>query len=466
MTAIRSVILPSRSSLRVLLVVVLALASLVPLAIVNGVAEERRGYFHQAQHEVADSWGLPQELTGPVLVVPVDYAPIEPAEGWASDAQAARGQAQIVRKHLVLLPDELAIDGKVDYEMRERAIYRVALFSADVSISGSFANPRVRITEHINSLGSSVGVVDYAGAKLVVGISDPRAIRLSSSSNGSKKSQSVQWGKSTGVLEASSMEAIVGSGVQVPVTLDDGLQDKVNTPFELQLTLGTTQRFSLNALGGNTRYTLSSSWPHPSFNGAHSPVRREILADGFSADWEVHGLARNLPDIWVHEDRPRSLQDQQMGVSFYNPVTTYTIIGRGIKYGLLFIALTFLTFLCFELGGGVRFHAMQYAVVSGGLIMFYMTLLAASEHLNFTLSYVLATLLIVGLLGAYTWGMTAQEQKQRLLTLTIVGVLLGLYTTLFVLLQLEDYALLMGTMLLLLGLAALMYATRNLHRSA
>jgi len=473
MSTIRSAITPSKSGLRVLLVVLLGLASLIPLGIVDGVASERRGYFDQAQHEVADSWGLPQELTGPVLVVPVDYTPIEPVEGWADDAQALRARSEITRKHVVLLPDELTIDSVVDYEIRERAIYRVALFSADVNIGGSFRDPRTRIEEYVNSLGSTPGVIDFTGAKLVFGVSDPRAIRLRSKADNKNKNavsaQSVLWGDTSVVLEAGSMEAIIGIGVQVPVTLaqrdTEAGEGTDSTRFELQMALGTTQRLALNALGGNTRYTLNSSWPHPSFNGAHSPVHRELRSDGFSADWEVHGLARNLPDIWMHENRPRSLSGQQMGVSFYNPVTTYTIIDRGIKYGLLFIALTFLTFLCFELSGGAKFHAVQYAVVSAGLIMFYMTLLAASEHLNFGVSYVLATGLIVALLGAYTWAMTASADKQRLLTATIVSVLLGLYGTLFVLLQLEDYALLMGTALLLMGLAALMYATRNLHRS-
>jgi len=463
MSTIRSAINPAKSSLRVLLVVLLGLASIIPLGIVDGVATERRGYFHQAQTEVADSWGLPQELTGPVLVVPVDYTPTVPVGGWASDVQAARAHNQIERKHVVLLPDELAIDAAVDYEIRKRAIYEIALFAADISITGAFTNPRARIEEYVNSLGSNKGVVDFGGAKLVVGVSDPRAIRLSANNNGTTQPQDVMWGDTTGVLEAGSLETIVGSSVQVPVTIKAASEPNEVTPFELQLAVGTTQRLAVNALGGNTRFSLASSWPHPSFNGAHSPVQREVSADGFKAVWEVHGLARNLPAIWVHENQPRSLSGQQMGVSFYNPVTTYTIIDRGIKYGLLFIALTFLTFLCFELNGGIEFHIVQYAVVSLGLIMFYMTLLAASEHLNFGVSYVLATTLIVGLLGAYTWGMTKPQQNQRVLTATIVGVLVGLYVTLFVLLQLEDYALVMGTMLLLIGLSALMYATRNLH---
>ena len=191
------------------------------------------------------------------------------------------------------------------------------------------------------------------------------------------------------------------------------------------------------------------------------PVSRAIDAKGFTAHWEVHGLARNLPDIWVHQDQQRALTNGGMGVRFHNPVTPYTSIDRGIKYGLLFIALTFLTFFCVELITKAKFHVVQYAVVSLGLIMFYMTLLAASEHMVFWISYALATALITALLGAYSWGMT----REKLITSLIVGVLFSLYGTLFVLLQLEDFALLTGTALLLIALAVLMFATRNLHRA-
>lgn len=450
-----------RSGLRVVLVVVLAIASTIPLLIVDGVATERQRYFAQAQHDVANSWGLPQQLIGPLLVVPVDYSYPPVDKGW----QKTPVVEPVRRKHIVLLPDELLVDAVVGHELRQRAIYEVALFSAALSIDGHFNQPRERIAAHVASLGGRAPAIDWSGAVLVLGVSDPRAIRLSSAgARGAKASAargkvgSVRFAGVERSLQAGRLESIVGNSVQVPVTLP-AANASDEARFSLQLGLGTTGDLAVNALGGVTRYKVDSSWPHPSFSGAHSPISRTITDQGFNATWEVHGLARNLPDMWIHEDQPRSLDGAQMKVSFYNPVTSYTIIDRGIKYGLLFIALTFLTFLCFELTGGVRFHVVQYAVISLELIMFYMTLLATSEHLPFGLSYVLATGLIAALLGAYTWAMT----KAKLITITIVAVLLGLYATLFILLALEDFALLMGTGLLLLGLIALMFATRRLH---
>ena len=296
---------------------------------------------------------------------------------------------------------------------------------------------------------------------MVVGVIDPRAIRLGAPGKDSTtklpRGAPLHWNGSPVELAPGEHQELLHHSIQSKVVIPAGEE---NASFDLTLGLGTTKSFVVNALGGTTSYSLKSSWPHPSFTGDHLPVRRAIDTEGFSADWEVHGLARNLPDIWVHQDQSRALTNGGMGVRFHNPVTPYTSIDRGIKYGLLFIALTFLTFFCVELITMAKFHVVQYAVVSLGLIMFYMTLLAASEHMVFWVSYALATALITALLGAYTWGMT----REKLITSLIVGVLLGLYGTLFVLLQLEDFALLTGTALLLIALAVLMFATRNLHR--
>jgi len=455
--------------LRMTVVALLGVISLIPLLIVGDVATKREGYFFKAQRDVANTWGRPQEFTGPVLVVPVDYIEVPPEDGW----RAANYKPIRTRKQLIVLPDELEIDAGIGHELRKRSIYQIALHSVDLKVKGVFDNPRTRIEDYLKSVPGFRTEVDWDAVRLIVGISDPRAIRLAAKNATSSTKVPLNWNGQPAELTPGEHEAIIGNSIQakvaIPAGVSEGIPEVVSggnserkdaAVFELQLGLGTTDSFVANALGGATAYTLKSSWPHPSFIGAHLPVDRTISAKGFAAQWEVHGLARSLPDIWVHEDQARALTNADMGVRFHNPVTPYTSIDRGIKYGFLFIALTFLTFFCVELITGKKFHVVQYAVVSLGLIMFYMTLLAASEHLLFSLSYALATALITGLLGAYTWGMT----RDRRITGLIVGVLLGLYGTLFVLLQLEDFALLTGTVLLLMALAALMFATRNLHR--
>ena len=157
---------------------------------------------------------------------------------------------------------------------------------------------------------------------------------------------------------------------------------------------------------------------------------------------------------------PHSLAREQLGVTLFNPVTPYTSIDRALKYGVLFIALTFVTYLCIELLWSGRLHLVQYGVVSLALVLFYQTLLALSEHVAFGYAFAGAAALIVLLLSAYTWAML----KRLAFSLLIAAVLCVLYATLFVLLRLEDYALLSGTALLVLALASLMLATARLNR--
>ena len=441
-----------RWSLRFLMVALLGLASLVPLLFVGGVSNERQNYYNQAQQEVAQSWGQAQLLAGPLLVVPVDYPQPKAENDWQRASNQKPVEAS--RRHLILLPERLDIDSKLAHELRQRSIYQIPLFEAELTITGEFRNLYERVLAAVPG-----AEVRWQAARLVVGISDPRAIRLGVDA----ANNSVRWNDVDYELSTGTFDAIIGSSVEAAVPFDaqSSTDPGAISSFSLRLRLGGTDRFAVAAIGGQTLFDLRSDWPHPSFDGQHSPINRQIDENGFTANWQVHGLARNLPGLWVHEVQSRSLWNQLMGVTLYNPVTVYTTIDRGIKYGMLFIALTFLTYLCFELTAGVRFHFVQYGVVSAGLVLFYMTLLAVSEHLAFGLSYSLSTVLIVAMLGVYTWAMT----RAPAITAVLVAVLFALYTGLYVLLQLEDLALLSGTAMLLVGLGALMFATRSLNRS-
>ena len=174
----------------------------------------------------------------------------------------------------------------------------------------------------------------------------------------------------------------------------------------------------------------------------------------------MSALARSVPKQFGQAEYAGRLQNLSAAVGLYEPVTSYTTVDRGIKYGLLFVGLTFLTAICFELLSGLRFHLIQYGVVGLALAMFYLTLLSLTEHMAFGLAYALATLVILLMLGGYAWSITRSAK----IAAVFVGVEALLYWVLYVLLQLEDLALLTGTGLLLVGLAALMLATKGLHQ--
>lgn len=429
----------NRLSLRFVFIALVALGLLVPLLFVSGVADERQGYYRQVVTDIGQSWGREQSIVGPFLVVP------------ATDAVAhmddnGRPRQQLVEVTHVVLPDRLAVDANIQHDFRQRGIYSVPVYTAVVTIQGALGE----IAR--DEIDSAHRQVHWEQAKLVMGITDTRAIR-----------------RASGTLAGQQLDLQPGAGVK---WLAAGVHANMNlsstskaTPdsaynFEFSLELAGTDRYAVAPIGNQSELTLTSTWPHPSFGGNFLPQERKIDDSGFSAAWTVSALARGVPKHFVFEHERSTLQELSASVGLYEPVTSYTNADRGIKYGILFIGLTFLTAVCFELLSGLRFHIIQYGVVGLALVMFYLTLLSLSEQMTFVSSYAIATGVILLLLGGYAFSITG---SLRIAT-TFVGVEAALYWVLYVLLQLEDLALLTGTGVLLVGLAALMLATKGLHR--
>lgn len=189
------------------------------------------------------------------------------------------------------------------------------------------------------------------------------------------------------------------------------------------------------------------------------PVQHQIDSNGFSADWQVLDLNRNYPQIWVENVSQRTVFSSSFGVNLYTPVDIYTQTTRAAKYMIMFIGLTFLVFFLVEIFSSKKIHPIQYLLIGFSLCIFYLLLLSLSEHINFGLAYLLASLSVVILIGAYV--RSALEKK--VIPLITVGMLAILYGFLYILLQNQDYALLIGSVGLFLILAAVMYLTRNVN---
>ena len=247
------------------------------------------------------------------------------------------------------------------------------------------------------------------------------------------------------------------AGVHAPMDLGNG-QNLDATPFSVELILAGTQRFAVAPVGDQSDLEVSATWPHPSFSGDFLPVEREVSKSGFVATWAVSALARGVPRSFRYESHIGALHGLLAAVDLFEPVTIYTTVDRGIKYGILFIGMTFLTAVCFELLSGRRFHLVQYGVVGAALVLFYLTLLSLAEHMALAITYVIATGVTVAMLGAYAHTITRSFRA----TASFVGAEGVLYGVLYILLKMEDFALLAGTMLLLVGLAVLMVVTRGL----
>jgi inner membrane protein len=232
--------------------------------------------------------------------------------------------------------------------------------------------------------------------------------------------------------------------------------------FTMELGVQGTSEFHVMPVGRETRISLSSNWASPSFIGQYLPVSHSIAASGFKADWTASFFSTNMEEALhrcVDSTNPcNEFHGRQLGVSFINPVDQYLKTERAIKYALLFISLTFAGFFLFEVLKKLSVHPIQYGLVGAALALFYLLLLSLSEHIGFGLAYLLSSSACVGLIGFYVGAILHSGWRG----VGFASMLTLLYGTLYVLLGADDYALLMGSVLLFGLLAAVMVLTRNI----
>jgi inner membrane protein len=234
--------------------------------------------------------------------------------------------------------------------------------------------------------------------------------------------------------------------------------------FSTNISVNGSQGIRFAPFGEITNINMKSSWPHPSFQGKILPTKNTINDNGFVSSWSIPHLARNFPQTWVisasgNSNSQYNLNEFTAGVDLFEPVFLYSKVTRAVKYGILFIGLTFLTFLIFELTTQARLHYVQYGLIGIALTIFYLILLSMAEHTAFLNAYIIAALISISLITLYTGSALKNWTKAGI----IFVLLSALYSVLYSLLQLEDYALLMGTILLLFVLIVLMYVTRDLR---
>ncbi|MFK7915080.1 MAG: cell envelope integrity protein CreD [Pseudomonadales bacterium] len=450
-----------RVSIRFVIIVVLTLALMIPLLLVGGVASERQAYYQQVVADISQSFGHEQRIVGPILVIPAYDRVTE------LDVNGLTRVASVATQHLVL-PDELQIDVDLQHQYRSRAIYDVPVYVAQTRIAG-------RLPElDIQAIEAQHERVLWEQAFLAIGISDTRAI---------KSNAPFELGEQQFVLTPGTGLDWLPGGVRVPLgkglavaqapdnsvasTLDgwqltpnNGSVPYAGQTFTAAFTIAGSARFAMVPLGNQSTLQVASSWPHPKFEGNFLPLEHSIDGGGFSARWSVSALARGVPQSFSARAESLGFVHSSAAVSLYEPVTQYTTVDRGLKYGVLFIALTFLAVLCFELLTQARLHPVQYGVVGLALVLFYLVLLSLSEHVHFLGAYLAATGVMVVLLGSYARSVTCSTR----LGLAFAALQAALYWVLYVLLKLEDYALLTGTTALVVGLCALMFVTRSLNR--
>lgn len=448
-------------SARLAIMVALTLVLLIPLQMVSSLVDERQGRQQEALAGIQQSVSGAQRIAGPVLVLPYkvrseekiqikeqrEFKVMMPENGQMVEKSVTR---EVVRDELKvtftdkqreILPQVLKMDGKVATQSLYRGLYVALTYDADLKINGSFDVNAVDLADNPS--------VTFGTPYLAIGVGDVRGIR---------KAPQVKWAGRDRAVEAGNFLSQLGPGVHVPLP-DLTLGVRATLPFDLALPVQGMESLYFSPLGKDTRVSLRADWPHPSFTGHFLPATREIDEHGFNAQWQTSWFATNMPAAFTDEGRKvHTDREQDFGVKFIQPVDTYQQTDRSIKYGVLFVLLTFTAVFVFELMRRLRVHPVQYLLVGAALAVFFLLLIALSEHIPFAYAYLTASVACVALIGFYLAFVLRHWQRG-----TGFGALLGLlYAALYGMMCSEDNALLLGSGLLFGVLALVMVLTRRL----
>jgi inner membrane protein len=427
---------------KVLVIVLLAILLMIPLTMIEGVVHERSSYRYQARNDIAQSWTGGQQVFGPLLVVP--YRERYLVKIWNKESKQYENKQQVLEKQLLITPDSLNIEGNVATEMRQRGIYAVPVYLSQLQFSGRFN------MEDMQTLVSSTDhQIEWLAAHVSVLVSDVRGI---------KQQPILNWQGQPREFAADSLLRDMHSGMHAVVgklEAGTGLVD-----FDFKLMLNGMEEIKFSPIGKSTTVNLNSDWADPSFIGRYLPTQRNITQQGFNASWKLASFSSDIPQqiSACEQGECSKLLKDSFGVRLFNSVDIYQQSERSVKYAMLFIGLTFMSFFLYEVMKGLRLHPMQYLLVGLGLSIFYLLLISLSEHMAFVFAYLLATLASTGLIGFYI----SSVLQSRVHGMMISGVLLLLYAMLYGILRSEDNSLLMGSLLSFAVLSLFMVVTRRI----
>jgi len=410
----------------------LILALLIPTFIIMFLVNERKDRKQEVTREISNKWSAAQTITGPFLMIPY------------IENETNNGIAVTVKKDLFLLPEQLNITGTIEPEIRYRSIYKVPVFTANpVTLSGKF------VKNNLNTAGINPLSIKWNEAKLCIGITDLKGI----------KQQTIKWNEQLLNMEAGLPEnSIVQQGISVLLPLDTSFTGMENN-FSVQLILQGSEKLYCTPLGSSTSVHLSSLWSNPAFDGKFLPDTEKLNSKGFEADWKISQFNRDFPKIFTGNSSVLQLvRESSFGVILLSPFDAYAQTMRSLKYAILIIALTFFAYFFTEIFQRRPVHPLQYILIGMALVIFYTLLLSISEYIRFPLAYLTASAATVLLLSWYTKSIFNKWK----VVLVFASMLSALYGFIYILIQMQDYALLFGSSGLFILLAAAMYLSRKI----
>lgn len=416
-------------TLRIVLSIFVIGLLIIPLAMIQSLISERESYRDEVVKEINKSWAAKQVVAGPILTII--------NEKWVENGERKK---YLTQNNYHLLPENLKYEAELIPETRYRGIYEVTLYEANIRISGYFDFDKTKMVKYEELLLPSVD--NY----LSFSISDLKGIQGNLAFNWNNEKKEVNPGLKT--------KELFRNGFTTDASINK--HDK-KYYFDVTIKLKGSENLEFIPLGKTTEVSMKSNWNNPSFTGNFIPSSREVNRDGFTAKWNINHFNREYPQEW--QNNKYELYPSAFGVKLLVPVDEYQKTMRTSKYGIMIILLTFVSFFMIEIFSKKVLHPIQYLLIGLSLVIFYSILLSLSEYLLFQYSYLFASMLIVCLISLYTSSIYGNYK---------LGILIGAFLVLFygfmyIILQLQDYSLLLGNIALFTVLATIMYLTRKIN---
>ena len=425
---------------RMLIVGFLLLVLLVPLEFVKSLIKERSYRQAEVVREINSKWGNEVMLMGPILRIP--YKTFNERSVFDEKSKTYHTSTETIVKNAYLLPDSLNIEADAKYLKRNRTIYESVVFTADHSITGNF--PAIDFSHE------GIDPSNILWDKIAVEI-------RTSNLKGIRNSVAVQLGDKTLTMTPKYDQNylnIIESGAI------EGFSEENNSPqnFSFNLKINGSESLKYIPLGIATNVSMDSNWHSPSFDGSPLPIEetKSISQDGFHANWQAFQINRQFQQQFL--GTMPDLSEFAFGTNFVIPVDEYQKSERTAKYGFMVIGLTLLVFLLIQIVSKIYIHPFQYVMIGLALVMFYTLLISISEHSNFFKAYGIAALAVLGLITIYSRAIL----KGFKFPILICTSLASLYGFIYVIIQLENYALLVGSIGLFAILAIIMFASRKI----
>jgi inner membrane protein len=440
-------------TIKAIIILVLTLLMLIPQAMIRGLIDERKDRSKSTIRTLNAKWSDPQTVCGPVVAMPLARSIMEEDK-----------KVRYTRNTLYLTPSRLDVKATVSPETRQYGIYKAILYKSRIEISGEFDRADLKTVTD--------GTLSRDRAQILFGLSDLKGVvsnaefsigeALYTSSPANAKLGAVEpaeevvidrYGKYA--TETVGRDDNLGRTLMFNLTRGEMAKAEGKVAFRCVVELKGSSYLDFVPVGQTTTVDISGEWPAPSFTGSFSP-ESTVGETSFTAKWSVLSFNRNIPVTWI-DDRVGAFDT--FGVSLIEPVDQYHQNERSAKYALMFIVLTFVLFFFVEILTRKRIHPIQYLLVGFALLLFYSLLLSVSEQLGFAPAYLTASLATIALITLYVRSIFRSRGR----TAMLAAILTLLYVFLYVVLQLEDVALLIGSVGLFAILGAIMYASRKVN---